>query len=227
MERGFFYSQKDKLNYIHFSRSQFILWNSLKTQYFHIYKRGILIESIIHLAKQLLIYCYFFSWTIEKHFLQYLFRAWASDESEARRKIRHRFLFQQNLQEEYNDLLHKIETNQNRLELEFRKRRSWDWSQSARTCPRFQQGDQDAQFWGARTHFVFIRLKFLSQLKASSPLTGSLGAKMMEKMGWRDGEGLGKDRWEANILWRETVKYGVIKYSSRGGWGLSKTSKNA
>ena len=60
MERGFFYSQKDKLNYIHFSRSQFILWNSLKTQYFHIYKRGILIESIIHLAKQLLIYCYFF-----------------------------------------------------------------------------------------------------------------------------------------------------------------------
>ena len=42
--------------------------------------------------------------------------------------------------------------------------------------------------------FVFIRLKFLSQLKASSPLTGSLGAKMMEKMGWRDGEGLGKDR---------------------------------
>ena len=44
------------------------------------------------------------------------------------------------------------------------------------------------------THFVFIRLNFLSQLKATSPLTGGLGAKMMEKMGWKDGEGLGKDR---------------------------------
>ena len=67
--------------------------------------------------------------------------------------------------------------------------------------------------------FVFIRLKFLSQLKASSPLTGGLGARMMEKMGWKDGEGLGKDRWEANILKRGRVKYKVIKVRSRGGWG--------
>ena len=122
-----------------------------KTQYFHLYKRGILIGSIIYLATQLLIYVLlvFFSWTIEKQLLHYLFRAWASDASEARRKIRHRFLFPQNCQEQYDDLLHQIETNQDRLELEFRKRRSWDGSQSARTCSRFQQGDQDAQFWGA------------------------------------------------------------------------------
>ena len=110
----------------------------------------------------------FFSRTIEKHFLQYLFRAWASDESEARRKIRHRFLFQQSGQEQYNDLLHQIETDQNRLELEFRKRRSWDGSQSARTCSRFQQGDQDAQFWGPGTFCIHQTEIFVS---AESQLT--------------------------------------------------------
>ena len=34
------------------------------------------------------------------------------------------------------------------------------------------------------------------QLKAGVPMTGGLGAKMMVKMGWKEGEGLGKDRWE-------------------------------
>ena len=162
-----------------------------KTQYFHLYKRGILIESIIHLAKQLLIYCYFFSWTIEKHFLQYLFRAWASDESEARRKIRHRFLFQQNLQEKYNDLLHQIETNQDRLELEFRKRRSWDGSQSARTCPRFQQGDQDAQFWGAGI-FCIHRTEILVSAESQLTFNWRSGGQDDEENGLEGRGGAGK-----------------------------------
>ena len=68
--------------------------------------------------------------------------------------------------------------------------------------------------------FVFIRLKFLSQLKASSPLTGSLGARMMEKMGWKDGEGLGRFKsGDVNPLTLD------IKFDKKGLMAAEETKK--
>ena len=138
-----------------------------------------------------------FSWSIEKQ-LPYLIRAWASDASEARRKIRHRFHFSKNAKNNIVIFYTKLKPI----------RTGWSWSSGSEDLETgvslrgpvldFSREIKMPSF-EVLASFVFIRLKFLSQLKASSPLTGGLGARMMEKMGWKDGEGLGKDRWETNI----------------------------
>ena len=119
---------------------------------------------------------------------------------------------QQNFQEQYNDLLH-LYTKLKPI------RTGWNWSSGSEDLETgvslrgpvldFSR-EIKMPFFEVLAHFVLIRLNFLSQLKASSPLTGGLGARMMKKMGWKDGEGLGKDRWEANIPQRGPVKYSAV-----------------
>ena len=166
-----------------------------KTQYFHLYQRGILIGSIIYLATQLLIYVLlvFFHEQLRNNF----FIIFSGRGRVMRVKPGEKFVTGSCFRK----------TAKNNMMIFYTKlkpiRTGWSWSSGSEDLETgvslrgpvldFSREIKMPSF-EVLAFFVFIRLKFLSQLKASSPLTGGLGARMMEKMGWKDGEGLGKDR---------------------------------